>query len=94
MNYRALIGECINKGWVPNRITGGHLIMTKDNKRSVPIPIHKNKLPDSVILKQLDQDPPSKSIKLNEHEQITEKVSTPKKSNKSIKKVETNCITK
>ena len=58
MKHRPIIKACMEKGWEPSRITGGHLIMTKENKRSVPIPIHGKGLDLSIILKQLEQLPP------------------------------------
>ena len=62
--YREIIGECVDKGWTPTRMKGSHLIMTKEQKRSVPIPIHAQEggLDFEIIRKQLDQPPPQKKV--------------------------------
>ena len=91
MNFRPIIEECIDKGWEPTRITGGHLIMTKENKRSVPIPIHKHGIPDAVILKQIEQPPPSKSVPRNDI-QIPAKSPQKATTKKSTTKPSSVCI--
>ena len=50
----------MEEGFEPTRITGGHLIMTKENKRSVPVPIHGNGIDLNILKKQLTQAPPQK----------------------------------
>ena len=64
IKYREIIWECIEKGWTPSRMKGSHLIMTKEQKRSVPIPIHAQEggLDFQIIRKQMDQPPPSKKV--------------------------------
>ena len=91
MKHRPIIEECMEKGWEPTRIKGGHLIMTKENKRSVPIPIHGKGLDFSIIRKQLDQLPP-KPIERNEVELQMKSQPQPPSKTQPVKKVITFLI--
>ena len=86
MKHRPVIEACMEKGWEPTRIKGGHLIMTKENKRSVPIPIHGKGLDFSIIFKQLDQIPPKPKEKSDFSTQAKPQAQLPSKRN-PIKKV-------
>lgn len=58
MTGKELLKILKKNGWIVDRISGSHHIMIKENKRSIPVPIHGNKdLPKgliSAILKQAD----------------------------------------
>ncbi len=56
MTGRQLIKIMRQNGWILDRVAGSHHIMVKENRRSVPVPVHgKKDLPRglvSTILKQ------------------------------------------
>ncbi len=43
MTGKELIKRLKQDGWVLDRVSGSHHIMVKDNRRSIPVPIHGNK---------------------------------------------------
>ena len=66
--------------------------MTKDGRRSVPIPIHGEGLPEFIIKKELEQEPPkSKVVSAPEVpvEDVAEEISQVSLKQKPVKKVKT-----
>ena len=50
MNGKQLIKTLEEYSWKLDRIKGSHHILVKENRRSIPVPVHGNKdLPHSLI---------------------------------------------
>ncbi len=53
MKGRDLIKLLEKEGWVLDRISGSHHIMVKDGRRSIPIPVHRNKDIPKILVKTI-----------------------------------------
>jgi predicted RNA binding protein YcfA (HicA-like mRNA interferase family) len=56
MNGRELKKQLEGHGWILDRISGSHHIMIKENRRSIPVPVHgATDLPKGLIKAILKQ---------------------------------------
>jgi predicted RNA binding protein YcfA (HicA-like mRNA interferase family) len=56
MNGKELKKQLEGHGWILDRICGSHHIMVKEDRRSIPVPIHGSRdLPKSLIKAILKQ---------------------------------------
>jgi len=50
MTGKSLVKVLKDNGWLLDRIKGSHYIMTKEGKRSIPVPVHGSKdLPKGLV---------------------------------------------
>lgn len=50
MTGKEVIKKLRKQGWILDRVSGSHYIMIKENKRSIPVPVHgKKELPKGLV---------------------------------------------
>ncbi|MBN2363847.1 type II toxin-antitoxin system HicA family toxin [candidate division WOR-3 bacterium] len=50
MTGKEIINILRKQGWILDRVSGSHYIMIKENKRSIPVPVHgKKELPKGLV---------------------------------------------